>query len=663
MSRNFTATSLGTLLLVISVSLVMPVAAGAPHPLLQLSLEELFAVEITSVSRKPQSYADVASAIYVITAEDIHRSSADSLPELLMLAPGVDVRRIDASHWAVSVRGFNGEFANKLLVLLDGVAVYTPTFSGVNWDEQDIDLAEIERIEVIRGPGAATWGVNAVNGVINIVTRGGEDQSRRVSLSYGDNLRPKVSLASGGELGKIRYRASGQFRSNGNSDGERDNGNTAAFDKWISRRGELHASMPIAGGDAVELLVRGWNVQQQLISDILFPVPPVSRRPEGGAESRGATVLLELDQQRSWGERNWQIYYDDRSRDEERYDTSTQTVDLQFTELRQGSGSRELVWGLGYRHQHNRSRSSYSVSVLPEVINEDLFTAFFQQSWRFLEQRLELTLGSKFEQSSRADFNVQPSLKASYRLGPDHTVWASISRAVRTPSLIETHGRLITGLFAETPLPLFGSFNGNSDVGEEKLDAYELGWRRRFGSRLAVDGTLFLHDFDQLIGVNVPTAPVLTLNPVPHGLFHFNFDNIDDSKTYGLELAVSWQASQRWRLRAHYSWMEMDGIDALQAIIQQQPPEQLMMLNSNLDIADNWELDASLRFNDNYPVLDIGNSWVFDLRLAWHPTPGLEVILVAKDLLDREHFQFNDAVSTESSSVGRTFFCKVDWYF
>ena len=146
-------------------------------------------------------------------------------------------------------------------------------------------------------------------------------------------------------------------------------------------------------------------------------------------------------------------------------------------------------------------------------------------------------------------------------------------------------------------------------------------------------------------------------------MIDINFDNINKAKMYGLELAVNWQASQRWRLRAHYSWMEMDGIDALQAIILQHPPEQLMMLNSYLDVADNWELDASLRFNDNYPVLDIGNSWVFDLRLAWQPAPGLEVSLVAKDLLDREHFQFNDAVSTESSSVGRTFFCKVDWYF
>ncbi|MBL4623505.1 MAG: TonB-dependent receptor [Immundisolibacteraceae bacterium] len=640
-------------------------SARQRHPLLALSLEELFELEVTTASRKPEQLADVASAVYIISSEDIRRSTATAVPELLRMAPGVDVRRVDASHWAVSVRGFNGDFVSNLLVLLDGVSVYRPTFSGVNWDELDLDLAEIERIEVVRGPGAATWGVNAVNGVINIITRSSTmSQGNRVSVQYGDNLRPVVGLSHGGKVGeRLNYKFSGYFRANGNSDGITDRGDSAADDSWYSRRLEFRADLALNSRDELTLIGRGWNSQRRQISDVFSPVAPLRSHPVGGAEIYGGTVMLALQQQRDWGSRHWQVHYDERSRHELRFNSRDKTLEFELTQLNRLSDHRERVWGLGYRHLSSELEGSFGLWADPDMFREDLFTGFLQESWTLANDRLRLTLGSKIEQSSRVDFNAQPSFKVSYRVDPLTSVWGSVSRAKRTPSRLETHGLFVTADLAEVPIPLFVALQGNSEVDAETLVAYEIGARHRFGNHLSIDMTLFLHDYDELIGVTLNNSPQLQALPAPHALLLIPFSNLEDARLYGVELSSNWKINKKWHIKASYSWSKLDGIGPPQDRIVHNPPEQIFNMNSYLSIGERWELDGNLRYTDKDVSSGVESWWSLDLRLGWHPRDDLKLSLVAKDLLESEHFEYNDSTVTEVSSVGRTAFIRLDWQF
>ena len=635
------------------------------HPLLSLSLEELFELEVTTASRKPEQLADVASAVTIISSEDIRRSTATAVPELLRMAPGVDVRRVDASHWAVSVRGFNGDFVSNLLVLLDGVSVYRPTFSGVNWDELDLDLAEIERIEVVRGPGAATWGVNAVNGVINIITRSSAmSQGNRVSVRYGDNLRPVLALSHGGKVSeRLSYKLSGFFRDNGNSDGVTDQGDSAADDSWISRRLEFRADLALQDRDQLTLIGRGWNSQRRQISDLFSPVAPIRSHPVGGAEIYGGTVMLALQQQRGWGSRRWQLHYDERSRHELRFDSHDKAFEFELTQLNCLSDRRERVWGVGYRHLSSELDGSFTLWADPDQFREDLFTGFFQESWAVADNRLRLTLGSKFEQSSRVDFNAQPSAKVSYRIDPFTSVWGSVSRAKRTPSRLETHGLFLTADLAEAPVPLFVALQGNSEVDAETLVAYEIGGRHRFGDDFSIDMSLFLHDYDELIGITLNNTPQLQALPAPHALLLVPFSNLEEAQLYGLEFSSNLKINKKWHVKASYSWSKLDGIGPPQDLISHSPPEQIFNLNSYLSIGQHWELDGNIRYTDKDASLGVDSWWSLDLRLGWQPSAGFELSLVGKDLLESDHFEYNDSTATEVSSVGRTAFVRLDWQF
>ena len=633
------------------------------HPLLDLSLEELFELEVTTASRKPEPLVDVASAVYIISSEQIRRSSAAAVPELLRMAPGVDVRRIDASHWAVSVRGFNGDFVSNLLVLLDGVSVYRPTFSGVNWDELDIDLANIERIEVVRGPGAATWGVNAVNGVINIITRSAAtSQGTRVSVLAGDNLRPAIGITHGGRLNdRVHYKVSSFFRGNDRSDGENDHQNFPVDDGWYSRRLEVRGDARVNGQDHLTLLARGWNSQRRQISDVFSPRAPVRSLEVDGAEMRGGTVTLGLQQQISGGSRHWQANYYQRSRDERRFTTRDKTVELEITQLQQLSQQRERVWGVGYRHLDSDMQGSFSLWADPEKFSENLFTAFFQESWGLSIDGLALTLGSKFEHSDWHGFNAQPSLKVSYRIDPRSSIWGSVSRAKRTPSRLESHGQLLAADLADSPLPVFLAFQGQEKVDAETLIAYEIGARHLFGSRASVDATLFLHDYNDLIGIRPNTDIELQAVPLPHGLVVVPFENPYGAQLYGFEVSSSLNVTADWQIKVNYSWSKLDGITAPQNLITHDPPEQIFNLNSYYSLNDDWEFDANLRYTDRDTALVVDGWWSLDLRLGWQLSADLKVSLVAKDLLMPDHFEYNDSIATEVTSVGHSAFLRLDW--
>ncbi|MEL0082459.1 MAG: TonB-dependent receptor, partial [Gammaproteobacteria bacterium] len=306
---------------------------------------------------------------------------------------------------------------------------------------------------------------------------------------------------------------------------------------------------------------------------------------------------------------------------------------------------------------------SFSFSIDPDRSNEDLFTAFLQQSWRFFDQRLQLTLGSKFEHSSRADGNVQPSVRLSWRPDPANHFWGAVSRAVSTPSLNDSNGRLVLSGEPIGPMAALVKLLGDSDIDSETMIAYELGWRRRFGEVASLDTTVFLHDYDDLLGTMVPGAPVINPLPVPHLELPVTLVNSEQARLHGLEIAANWNLTPHWRLTSSYSFSRLTGLGPFAKLISLPPAEQIVNLGSHVDLGNRWEFDANLRYNDRQPVLDVDAWWSLDLRLGWRPTKKLGLSLIAKELLESEHFEYNDAVGTEVSSQGKALLFKADWHF
>jgi len=405
--------------------------------LTELSLEELMNIEITSVSKKAEKFSQAPAAIYVITSEDIKRSGATSLPELLRMVPGVEVARINSNAWAISVRGFNGRFANKLLVLIDGRSVYTPTFSGVFWDEQDLLLEDIERIEVIRGPGGTLWGANAVNGVINIITKKAKDtQGFFSTVTYGNIEKPTVGMRFGSKLGKdLYYRVYGKYFKR---DSFEDIYGNDAGDEWEVGRGGFRADYS-KGKDSFMVegnVYKGETGENLNISSRLYPKTD---------DLQGGNLLCRWA--RKFSEKSdisLQMYYDhvERSQEyqmpsvtgglqKETFKMKLQTYDLDFQHRFFLGDKNEIVWGTGVRLIKDKYQNTPHLAILPDSKWMHIYSGFVQDEIHLIPEKFSLILGSKFEHNSFTGFEYQPNLRLLYFPKKEHTIWAAISRAVR----------------------------------------------------------------------------------------------------------------------------------------------------------------------------------------------------------------------------------------
>ena len=432
-----------------SILLANPVqASGSMDNYLDLPLEDLLSMEVTSVSKKKQRLTEAAAAVFVITQEDIRRSGVTSIPEALRLAPGLQVAKIDANKWAISSRGFNTQFVNKLLVLIDGRSVYTPSYSGVYWDAQDTLLEDIDRIEVIRGPGATLWGANAVNGVINIITKqAGDTQGGLMVASAGNEEKVIAGLRYGAELNKNTH---GRLYLKFN---ERDSSyapglDDEAGDDWKSLRGGFRIDSQPSDKDR-------WTVQGDVYeadenqtlnlwrdpsdpSNLNFAPFYLDANTADEIESSGWNLLTRWDHLLSnTSNITLQLYYDHTKRAENFLLQEQDTLDIDFQHQLEVFGNHDLVWGLGYRHIEDEFSNTYIVAFLPDSGSSDLFSAFLQDEIELLPDRLRLTLGSKFEQNDFTGFEVQPSARLIWLPTERSTLWGSVSRAVRTPSRLE----------------------------------------------------------------------------------------------------------------------------------------------------------------------------------------------------------------------------------
>ncbi|MBI4659407.1 MAG: TonB-dependent receptor [Verrucomicrobia bacterium] len=639
-----------------------------PERLTELPLEQLMDIEVTTVSRSPQKVSQSAAAVYVVTQEDIRRSGATSIAEALRMAPGVNVARIGSSSWAISARGFNDFFANKLLVLMDGRSVYSPLFSGVFWDVQDTMLEDIDRIEVIRGPGASLWGANAVNGVINVITKSAaETQGGLISGGGGTEEIGSGGIRYGGKLGRnAYYRVYAKYF---NRDDFVDAAGRDAFDEWEMWRGGFKADWQISDSDS--LTVQGdyydGNMGQRLFA---FPPPTFFRALEGRALVAGGNLLGSWKHSVSESsDLALQLYFDRTERDDRIHREIRNTYDVDFQHRLSAGPRQEVLWGLGYRLSADELRDgrdrSGSVLFRPAERNDQLFSAFLQDEITLVEDRLRLTLGSKFEHNDYSGSEVQPSSRLLWTPHDKHTFWAAVSRAVRSPARWE---HSIEVWYAPPPaagpppFPLL--LVGNEDFESENLIAYEVGYRIQPTPKTSVDLATFYNRYDDLlVGQPFGFAPRLPPPFPPIPLAHPQ--NGMDGETYGAEASLNWSLSDSWRLNFGYSFLQMQLHSNVPGseIAEGDSPHHQVHLRSYLDLPYHLQLDAALNYVDNLPNRGVPNYVRLDARIGWRPSNALELSVGVQNILDDRHPEFGPGFLVTPTEVQRSVYAKMTWQF
>jgi iron complex outermembrane receptor protein len=634
-----------------------------------LSVEDLMNMQVTSVSKHRQKLADAAAAVFVLTQEDIRRSGATSIPEALRLVPGLEVARIDENKWAIGSRGFNGRFDNKLLVLIDGRSVYTPLFSGVYWNIQDVMLEDLDRIEVIRGPGATLWGANAVDGVINIITKpAASTQSGVVTAGGGTEERGSGSARYGSKFGdNTHYRVYGKYFDWGPSNYA--NGATAN-DGWNALRGGFRADWTPAGPNSLTFegdLYRS-NYNETLTVPSLT-APYSNTFPNSGVYS-GGNILGRWNHATEGGSMSLQMYFDNTTTvDNSLFVDHQNTFDIDFQDGFHVGDSHQVVWGLGYRSIHDGNDPSFTVSLMPNHVSLNLFSAFVQDEITLIDNRLKLTLGSKFEHNTFTGFEIEPNARLLWTLSPNQSVWTAVSRAVRTPALTEEGLRLNSLVIPPgtpanpAPFPAVVAVFGSPQFNSEDLLAYELGYRVQATSNVSFDIATFYNNYSNLRSAE-PGTPFLEGSPAPTNIVvPFVAQNKMGGGTYGVELFADWKVLPVWRVTGSYSYLQMDihknanSNDTTPDNPNGSSPRHQWYVRSSADLPRHFDLDTTLRFVDHLPSLNLPGYYSLDAHLGWRPVRKLELSIGGQNLLDHQHLEFlPDFVNTAPTLVKRSIF-------
>src|SRR5713226_7875736 len=504
-------------------------------PLKQLSLEQLGDIEVTTASKEPEQLRRTPAAIYVLTQEDIRRSGATSIPDILRLVPGVEVARIDSNKWSLGVRGFTGRLSRSVLVLIDGRSVYTPLFAGVYWEVQDTLLEDVDRIEVTRGPGGTIWGANAVNGVINIVTKNSRE-SHGVLVSTGGGSLDQGFLNfryGAGNNESFNYRIYGKTFIRG----PEFHPDRHQFDDWRMGQVGFRADWDLHKHDTLTLQGDLYNGDAGQRVGINSYSPPYMANVEQNVELGGGNLLGRW--KRVLGEGSdiqLQTYYDRTNRKQANFAESRDTFDIDFVHRFALPFRQDFLWGAGVRlSSGNTTQVVPTVAFTPNHFTDKLYSAFVQDDIAVVPNKLSLTFGSKFLHNSYSGFEVEPGARVLWTPSPQQAVWAAVTRAVRTPSRVEEDLQL-TGLLAPDPLTFY-RISGDRKFSSENLIGYEVGYRSLVKPRLYIDFAAFYNNYDHLLSIE-PGAPYSeTSPPPPHTVVPFFFRNGLLGKTSGFEIA------------------------------------------------------------------------------------------------------------------------------
>ena len=649
---------------------ILSQAAGfsqSPRDLTEISLEELMKIEVTSVSKKQQLLKEVPAAVFVITQEDIRRSGATSIAEALRMAPGVQVARISSGEYAITARGFNGRWSNKLLVLIDGRSVYHPLFSGVYWHLQDTLLEDIERIEVIRGPGGTVWGANAVNGVINIITRSAsQTQGGLASGGGGSEEHGFAALGYGGRAGsRGHYRVYAKYFQR--SGLEMGAGESIPGD-WGMLRGGFRVDTPLGAGDTLTVLGGLYQGHTRWRLTEAYLLPPFQLQREDDRAPAGGNLVGRWRRARTQSETELQVSFDCSREDSLTLREAIRNLDLDFLHRRKVRARHELAVGWGYRLTDLALGNRLTFSFEPEHRHPSLFTGFLEDAIALRGDRLQLVLGSKFEHNRYSGFEIQPTARLLWAPSPRQAAWLAVSRAVRSPAPADQDLRWNAwaqpGLGGRAALV---RLIGRPDFRSERLRAYEAGYRIRPLPSVSLDAASFYNSYRDLrdYAWGTPFAEVV---PAPlHLVVPAYVGNLSQAKSWGLELAANWQPVPRWKLAGSYTGLALrihrTGDPMYGALIHGDHPRHQASLRSALDLSHTVQADVAVYYVGALGIFGIPAYTRVDARLAWQPKPPLELSVAAANLLDPRHPEYLPAVGGPPAEIGRSLYVKVTWRF
>jgi iron complex outermembrane recepter protein len=665
------ATTIALLLIVL-----IPPASWAQQEkpdLSDLSLDTLANAEITSVSRKEEKLSQAAAAVFVITQEDIRRSGLSSIPELLRMVPGITVAQINASTWAITARGFNEVLADKLLVLIDGRTVFDPLSSGVYWDVQDVILEDIERIEVIRGPGATLWGANAVNGVVNIITKKAKDtQGGLVSGSAGSQDGEIALTRYGGPIGdRGNYRVFAKYL---HQDAFTDSQGNESNDDWHLVHSGFRADMTLSSRD--DLTIQGDLYQGnegQSVPGLLSLSPPSTGNFDSRTDLNGGDLLGRWH--RASSERldtTVQMYYERDVRNETDVLAETRrTIDLDFAQHFRAGTRHDLLWGGDYRYSSDDTRGTLNLSFDPTAQATNLFGAFLQDEITVVPERLMLTVGAKLEHNYYSGFALQPNARALWNVRPHYAIWVAVSRASENSSRFDADIRVnenaVTG---PNGVPTLISSFGTPHLPPESVAAYQVGVRGQVSKRLTFDiATFYNHYTDrhtQELGVTFFEA-----DPPPEHLVIPTITRSNISgETHGVEAFGQLKLASFWMVSVGYSLFEIHlhaapGSQDFETASESEgsTPRHAYQVRSQINLPHRLEFDSAVYYTGTLVGPELPSYARVDTRLGWHLTEHLETSVGVQNLLDPRHYEFGSGGFVNATQVGRNGYGKLTWRF
>ncbi|MGB2678848.1 MAG: TonB-dependent receptor [Candidatus Acidiferrum sp.] len=661
----------GTAFLLFSLS--PPAYPQAPQSdLAQMNIEDLMKIEVTSVSRHEQSLSQTAAAVFVITEEDILHSGANNIPELLRMVTGVQVAQISASDWAISGRGFNSRFSNKLLVMVDGRTVYNPSFGGVFYDVLDVPLEQIARIEVIRGPGGSIWGTNAVNGVINILTKKASATPGTTVVGGGGSTdRGFGLLQQGGKLRSVgdfrifaKYSTDGSLRA---PDGQ------LAGDGWHILNGGFRTDSQISSKDTLSVqgdIYSGREGLSTLFVSSLTQPPSAATHAE--ADLSGGSLQASWNHRYSGRSDTTLIVSYERYARTDALDETRGTLDVDFQHNLSVGERHQFVWGFDYRDSSSQAEGSFAVSMIPSNHDTSIYSGFVQDEIVLAANRLSLTLGVKLEHHYNTGFAAMPSVRMAWTPSTNSTYWAAVSRALRTPADMDTAMDVISDVFlGPGGMPVVVRFIGNPQVQNESLLAYEAGYRTLLRKNLSLDLAAYYNSYADLQTLK-PSAPFLENSPAPlHLVMPLIPQNIMDAESHGLEVFANWRLLPRWTFSPGYAFERIHahldpGSPASQGIADAEgyTPVHSAQLRSRVALPREFSWDTSVYFVNRLVSPPVAAYTRLDSGLTWQWKEHLSLSLYGQNLLQDQHLEFRDFMDTINSSLmKRGAYVKFTWHF
>jgi len=646
-----------------------PSANPGGSSLKDLSLEQLGDVEVSTASKTPEQVWKTAAAIFVITQDDIRRSGARSIPEALRLAPGVEVARLNSDEWSIGIRGFGSRNSRSVLVLIDGRTVYTSLFAGTYWEVQDTLLQDVERIEVIRGPGATIWGPNAVNGVINIITKSSQDtHGELVSVGGGSIEQGFFDTRYGGGNGhNFDYR--GYVK--GFNRGPQFHPDRGNYDRWRGIQAGFRSDWEMDPKNTFTFQGDLYRVGFGERVTATSYTAPYKQTLDGTAPLSGGNVLAKWKQTGAKEDLQLQAYYDRAARHEVNFGDVRDTFDIDFLQRLRLLKRQEISWGLGARAIKIHDIEVFSgLTFQPSRRTDYLFSAFLQDDIDLVRDRLVLSLGSKFFRTNFTGLELEPSARLRWNVTPTQTLWTAFTHALRTPSDAE-HDFFLSGFITVDPssgLPFFARFNPNRNFKPEQLNGYEIGYRRLLGPKFYFDLSAFYNHYSDLFSLDITGSPFIENSPAPtHILLPAEFGNGLVGTTKGIEFAPEVKPIDFWRLRLAYSFLQMRIKEApnsqdigTAASVEGTSPRHQVSLTSSFEILKSFDLDLSYRYVSSLTAQQIPSYSTGDARFAWQVGQQFELAVVGRNLMQPHHPEFARDPGP-NSEIKRSVYGQITW--